>query len=76
MVEMLYEDMPFPSFGLFLAFLRVRAITLRSLEKLPEIDSLIAATAIRYNIDYFYTFDEDFTHLNNRKMQNTLIIKL
>ena len=54
----------------------IRAITLRSLEKLPEIDSLIAATAIRYNIDYFYTFDEDFTHLNNRKMQNTLIIKL
>jgi predicted nucleic acid-binding protein len=54
----------------------VCAITLRSLEKLPEVDSLIDATAIRYNIDYFYTFDEDFTHLNNRKIQNTVIIKL
>jgi len=53
----------------------MHAITLRSLEKLSEIDSLIAATAIRYNIDYFYTFDEDFAHLNNRKIQNTVIIK-
>ena len=53
----------------------MRAIILRILEKLLEIDSLIAATAIRYNIDYLYTFDEDFTHLNNRKIQNTVIIK-
>lgn len=36
-------------------------------EKLLEIYSPIAATAIRYNIDYFYAFDENFTHLNNRK---------
>jgi len=49
---------------------------LRTLEKLPEIDSLIAATAIRYNLDYFYTFDDGFTRLNNRKIQNTTIIKL
>jgi len=44
-----------------------RSSVLRRLEKLPEIDSLIAATAIRYNTNYFYTFDEDFTRLNNRK---------
>jgi len=54
----------------------MHAINLRSLEKLPEIDSLIAATAIRYNIDYFYTFDQDFTQLNNRRLRNTIIIKL
>ena len=54
----------------------MQAINLRSLEKLPEIDSLIAATAIRYNVDYFYTFDEDFTRLNNTKIRNTTIIKL
>ena len=54
----------------------MHAINLRTLEKLPEIDSLIAATAIRYNLDYFYTFDDGFTRLNNRKIQNTTIIKL
>jgi len=32
------------------------AIALRSLEKLPEIDSLIAATAVRYNVDCRTTF--------------------
>ncbi|MCD6535714.1 MAG: PIN domain-containing protein [Thaumarchaeota archaeon] len=45
-----------------------RSSVLRRLEKLPEIDSLIAATTIRYNTNYFYTFDEDFTRLNNRKI--------
>ena len=54
----------------------MHAINLRSLNKLPEIDSLIAATAIRYNIDYFYTFDQDFTQFNNRRLRNTMIIKL
>jgi len=52
------------------------AIALRSLEKLPGIDSFMAVTAIRYNVDYFYTFDEDFTRLNSRKIKNTMIIKL
>jgi len=44
-------------------------------KKLLEIDSLIVAMAICYDVDYFYTFDEDFMHLNSRKIQNILIVK-
>jgi len=55
----------------------MQATNLRTLEKLPEIYSLIAATAIQYNVeDYFYTFDEDLTRLNYTKIRNTTIIKL
>ncbi|PUA32933.1 MAG: hypothetical protein B9J98_03340 [Candidatus Terraquivivens tikiterensis] len=52
------------------------AISLRDLEKLPEMDALIAATAIRYGINYLYTFDEDFARLHNRSVQGTVMIKL
>lgn len=54
----------------------LRAIQLRSTYKLPEIDALIAATAIHHNINYFYTFDEDFRNIQNKKIQNTKIIKI
>ncbi len=54
----------------------IKAVQLRSIYKLPEIDALIAATAIHHNMDYFYTFDEDFTDMKGRIIQNTRIIKI
>ena len=54
----------------------LQASHLRVAYGLPEIDALIAATAVRYDMNYFYTFDEDFGQLHNKKIQNTRIIKL
>jgi len=41
--------------------------------KLPEIDSLILATAVCYKYDHFYTFDKDFKELDNKMIEKTLI---
>lgn len=51
----------------------IRASHLRRDYKLPEIDSLILATAINMEYRHFYTFDKDFETLDNKKLENTVI---
>ncbi len=54
----------------------LEASRLRKEYGLPEIDSLILATAITNNYTYFYSFDKDFEKLDNKKIRNTTIYYL
>ena len=51
----------------------IKASTLRTLYKLPEVDSLILATAICNRYNHFYTFDKDFRELNNKNIEGTTV---
>ena len=51
----------------------INASHLRKKYKLPEIDSLILATATYHKYKHFYTFDKDFEKLNNTMIKETLI---
>ena len=46
---------------------------LRKNYNLPEIDSLILATAIHFEYEHFYTFGSDFKELNNKTIKRTQI---
>lgn len=42
----------------------------------PEVDSLILATAVEAGYDTFYTFDVDFRRLNGETIGQTKIVYL
>jgi len=50
-----------------------KASHLRKTYKLPEIDSLVLATAVCLKYKHFYTFDKDFKELNNNVIEETLV---
>jgi len=54
----------------------LEAARLRREYRLPEVDSLILATATINNYAYFYSFDEDFKELDNERIRNTTIYYL
>ena len=51
----------------------IKASYIRRDYKLPEIDSLILATAIENKYTNFYTFDKDFEKLNKKRIEETTI---
>lgn len=51
----------------------VKASRLRSQYGLPEIDSLILATAVSARYEEFYTLDRDFTMLNGKTVEATRV---
>ena len=51
----------------------IRASYLRKEFSLPEVDSLILATAIHFKYNHFYTFDKDFEKLNNKVIEKTIV---
>ena len=51
----------------------VKASHLRKSYGVPEVDSLILATAVFLEYNYFYTFDDDFKELNNKVIEKTMV---
>ena len=51
----------------------IEASYMRKVHELPEIDSLMLATAVRGGYGHFYTFDRDFEKLNGNKLGATVI---
>jgi len=51
----------------------VKASHLRKEYKLPEVDSLILATAIHHKYKHFYSFDKDFEKINNKIIEGVRI---
>ncbi len=51
----------------------LRASRLRMKFSIPEVDSLILATALEEGLRNFYTFDRDFKDLNGKRVDGTLI---
>jgi len=51
----------------------IRATYIRRSYKLPEVDSLILATAVQGGYTHFYTFDDDFEELDGKRIENTVI---
>jgi len=51
----------------------IRASYLRMEYGLPEVDSLILATAVEAKCKDFYTFDKDFERLDERTIEETIV---
>ena len=51
----------------------LKASHIRKDYRLPEIDSLILASALHEKYKHFYTFDEDFKELNDKIIEETRI---
>jgi len=51
----------------------IRASYLRIEYNLPEVDSLILATAVKAKYRNFYTFDKDFEQLDGKEIEETTI---
>ena len=51
----------------------IKASYLRMKYELPEVDSLILATALETKCKYFYTFDKDFEQLDKRTIEKTKV---
>ncbi len=51
----------------------LKASYIRKNYRLPEIDSLILASALHGKYKHFYTFDEDFRELNDKIIEETRI---
>lgn len=51
----------------------IKASHIRWKYKLPEIDALILATAVYGKYTHFYTFDEDFKELNDKRIEETTV---
>ena len=54
----------------------LRAAGIRAEYRLPEVDSLILATAVENGYQVFYTFDSDFRKLNGLTLGGTRIVYL
>ncbi|MCD6095346.1 MAG: PIN domain-containing protein [Thermoprotei archaeon] len=51
----------------------IKASALRISYRLPEVDSLIFATAVCNGYSHFYTFDRDFRELNGKRIERTVV---
>ncbi len=54
----------------------IRAAGIRAEHRLPEVDSLILATAVENGYQVFYTFDSDFERLNGLRVRGTRVVHL
>ncbi len=54
----------------------IKAAELRQSYRLPEVDSLILATAIVNKYSEFHTFDNDFEDIDGREIEGTKIVYL
>ena len=51
----------------------LKASYIRREYRLPEVDSLILASAVHERYKHFYTFDGDFEELNGKAVEETMI---